>query len=397
MQIEKYKIYTAVDFLKDKDFLRWQLFNQEEEVAFWKKIIDEMPELESTIEEAIILYEKNILINEYKLTKLEFYDSLLSLNKKIVDKKKKSRRRFVLHISAVAAAIAVFIMTLTLVYNKEPQIAEIDEFTNFLSENDDFNSSEIKLKISEDKIIYLDNSESTIHYVENEIKADNQIIKEETSSINKLIVPYGKRSTVTFSDGTKAWVNAGSKLAYPVEFSDGKREIYVEGEIYIEVAEDKNSPFIIKTNQMAITVLGTKFNVMAHESDKINSVVLLSGSVSISQNSIDSNIILEPDQMYSTHGDSYSVDNVDASIYISWIEGVFQFESESLKNISKRLERYYGIKIECDIDITEMKCSGKLDLKDDLTKLMAELSRALPIEFSKNIEGNYNIKRKNND
>lgn len=397
MQIEKYKIYTAVDFLKDKDFLRWQLFNQEEEVAFWKKIIDEMPELESTIEEAIILYEKNILINEYKLTKLEFYDSLLSLNKKIVDKKKKSRRRFVLHISAVAAAIAVFIMTLTLVYNKEPQIAEIDEFTNFLSENDDFNSSEIKLKISEDKIIYLDNSESTIHYVENEIKADNQIIKEETSSINKLIVPYGKRSTVTFSDGTKAWVNAGSKLAYPVEFSDGKREIFVEGEIYIEVAEDKNSPFIIKTNQMAITVLGTKFNVMAHESDKINSVVLLSGSVSISQNSIDSNIILEPDQMYSTHGDSYSVDNVDASIYISWIEGVFQFESESLKNISKRLERYYGIKIECDIDITEMKCSGKLDMKDDLTKLMAELSRALPIEFSKNIEGNYNIKRKNND
>lgn len=394
MQIEKYKIYTAVDFLKDKDFLRWQLFKQEEEVAFWKKIIGEMPELERTINEAIILYERNILINEYKLTKLEFYDSLLSLNKKIVNKKKKSRRSFVLRISAVAAAIAVFIMTLTLVYNKEPKVAEIDDFTKFLSENDDFNSSKIKLKISEDKIVYLDNSESTIYYAENEIKADDQIIKEETYSINQLIVPYGKRSTVTFSDGTKAWVNAGSKLAYPVEFSDGKREIYVEGEIYIEVAEDKNTPFIIKTKQMAIRVLGTKFNVNAHESDKINSVVILSGSVSIFQNSIGNNIILEPNQMYSTLGDSYSVDNVDASIYISWIEGVFEFESESLKNISKRLERYYGIKIECDIDIAEMKCSGKLDLKDDLTKLMAELSRALPIEFSKNIEGNYNIKRK---
>lgn len=394
MQIEKYKIYTAVDFLKDKDFLRWQLFEQEEEVAFWKKIIDEMPELERTINEAIILYEKNILINEYKLTKLEFYDSLLSLNKKIVNKKKKSRRSFVLRISAVAAAIAVFIMTLTLVYNKEPKVSEIDDFTNFLSENDDFNSSEIKLKISEDKIVYLANSESTIYYAKNEIKADDHIIKEETYSINQLIVPYGKRSTVTFSDGTKAWVNAGSKLAYPVEFSDGKREIYVEGEIYIEVAEEKNTPFIIRTKQMAIRVLGTKFNVNAHESDKINSVVLLSGSVSISQNSFGNNIILEPNQMYSTLGDSYSVDNVDASIYISWIEGVFEFESESLKNISKRLERYYGIKIECDIDIAEMKCSGKLDLKDDLTKLMAELSRALPIEFSKNIEGNYNIKTK---
>lgn len=65
---------------------------------------------------------------------------------------------------------------------------------------------------------------------------------------NKLVVSYGKRARVTLCDGTKIWANAGTVLLYPTHFEDKKREIYVDGEIYIDVTPNPEKPFIIKTS-----------------------------------------------------------------------------------------------------------------------------------------------------
>ena len=67
-------------------------------------------------------------------------------------------------------------------------------------------------------------------------------------SYNQLFVPLGKNSSITFADGTKVWVNAGTRLVYPTTFVKNQREIYVEGEVYLEVAPDKNRPFIVRTD-----------------------------------------------------------------------------------------------------------------------------------------------------
>lgn len=394
MQIEKYKYYSAVDFLKDRDFLKWQLFNSEEDRLFWNSVVKEYPVLESTIKEAIVLYKDNIRLNDFRMSRSEISGSLASLQTQINKKKKRNSRRIVLSISAVAASIAIFIISLHFIFNKENHVQDIATFAQTLPDNNNLYSSDTKLILSENNTVTLNNTESSIEYEGDAIKADNNLIlKEESSLYNQLITPYGKRSSITFSDGTKAWVNAGSRLIYPTEFSKEKREIYVDGEIYIEVSEDKKRPFVIKTKQMDISVLGTKFNVSAYEDDKIKNVVLLSGSVSISSNTHnkDKEIILTPNQMYSDLENSYSVENVDASVYILWAQGLYQFESEELGNIITRLERYYGIKIECDAAIAELKCSGKLDLKDDLNKLLTELSRALPIKYRQNANGSYTI------
>lgn len=76
-----------------------------------------------------------------------------------------------------------------------------------------------------------------------------------------MVIPRGKRSVLTFSDGSKVWVNAGTRVIYPTEFEKDKREIYVDGEIYIEVARDEERPFYVRTKDMNVRVLGTKFNV----------------------------------------------------------------------------------------------------------------------------------------
>jgi len=395
MQADKYKNYTATDFLKDRDFIRWQLFNDVEEMLFWKEVVKEHPALRLPIENAIALYKDNVRFNDFSLSNPEVFECIISLQNQIRHaKKRRIQRRVVLSISAVAASMAI-ILFLPLFFNNN-DIPDISTFAQALpGNNDDLYSSDTKLIVSENNTVTLNNNESSIQYEEDGIKADdNLILKEEVAPYNQLITPYGKRSVITFSDGTKAWVNAGSRLVYPTEFSKEKREIYVDGEIYIEVSEDRKRPFIIKTSQMDIKVLGTKFNVLAHEADQINSVVLLSGLVSISSSIDNKDVILKPNQKYSDIEGFRTVENVDASIYILWTQGVYQFESEKLANIIIRLERYYGIRMDCDPTIAALKCSGKLDLKDDMHKLLEELSQALSIAYRQNSDGSYTINAK---
>lgn len=392
MQTGKYKNYHATDFLKDKDFIRWQLLGNEEDTLFWNDAIEEYPSLKLPIKEAIALYKDNIRFNDFSLSNPEISECIISLQNQIRHKKKRrTQKRIALSMSVIAASIAI-IISLPLLFNTTGNEPDISIFAQTLPDNNDLYSSDTRLIISENNTVFLNNEESSIHYEEGGIKADeNLILKEETAPYNQLITPYGKRSVITFSDGTKVWVNAGSKLTYPAEFNKGKREIYVDGEIYIEVSEDKERPFVIKTRQMEIEVLGTKFNVSAYETDKANSVVLLSGSVSVSSNSRSKNVILKPDQMYSDIDGSATVENVDASIYALWTQGLYQFESEKLANILTRLERYYGVQIECDTTTAELKCSGKLDMKEDMNKLLDELSQALPVAYRQNSNGSYTI------
>lgn len=392
MQADKYKNYGATDFLKDKDFLRWQLLNGEEDTLFWNDTVRKYPDIKSEIEEAITLYKDNIRFNDFSMSRPEISACVNSLQNQIRHKeKRRNSKRIVLGISSVAASVAI-VLSLHFLFNKNNHGQDISTFVRALPPDNDLYSSDTKLILSENNTVILNNTESSIEYEADALKADdNLILKEETSPYNQLITPYGKRSVITFSDGTKAWVNAGSRLVYPVEFNKGKREIYVDGEIYIEVFEDKERPFVVKTRMMDINVLGTKFNVSAYEADKTNSVVLLSGSVSISYDARNKDVILKPDQMYSALDGYHTVENVDARIHILWTQGLYQFESEEFANIVTRLERYYGIRIECDIAIAELKCSGKLDLKDDMNKLLEELSQALPITYRQNADGSYSI------
>ena len=88
-------------------------------------------------------------------------------------------------------------------------------------------------------------------------------------SMIQLLVPAGKRSMITFPDGTKIWINSGTQLIYPSRFSSSKREIFVNGEVYLEVTKDANRPFIVKTEALDVKVLGTSFNVKAYTGEEI--------------------------------------------------------------------------------------------------------------------------------
>ena len=113
----------------------------------------------------------------------------------------------------------------------------------------------------------------------------------------QLVTQKGSRSHIKLPDGTTVWLNAGSKLNYPRQFTGGKREVALEGEAFFDVAKDPDRPFTVRTKTFAIRVLGTEFNVAAYPDENKLETTLISGKVQVTMNEKpDQNIILAPNE-----------------------------------------------------------------------------------------------------
>jgi transmembrane sensor len=212
----------------------------------------------------------------------------------------------------------------------------------------------------------------------------------------EMIVPIGGKSQLILPDGTKIWLNAGSKLRYPSDFKSKEREVYLEGEGFFEVARDVKHPFLVRTSDITIKVLGTVFNVKSYPSEKTIQTTLISGSViiegKIGGNKIGPLATLEPNQMaiflrkdrkmtiggnqgkshvsepensYSPgkkQGDILVVDDINVETYTSWKNNSLIFENQPFENIAVELERRYGATIVfIDDSIKHYRFSGRFD------------------------------------
>jgi hypothetical protein len=207
-----------------------------------------------------------------------------------------------------------------------------------------------------------------------------------STKLNQLIVPYGKTSSVILSDGTKIWVNSGSRLIYPSVFAENKREIFVEGEIYLEVTKNEKHPFVVKTGDLEINVLGTSFNVSAYKGEKKQSIVLVTGSVSVKNNTKKEAVQIEPNEIYDYETDSreFHIEKIDIYDYICWKYGFFHFRSKELITVLEHLRKYYNVNIEYDRrEIANVLVSGKLDLKENITDVLNLVALTANIQFEK--------------
>lgn len=166
---------------------------------------------------------------------------------------------------------------------------------------------------------------------------------------NQLTVPYGKRFELKLSDGTIALLNAGSSLKYPVRFlNEGKREVFLVGEAFLDVAKDSKRPFMVNTSDnLDIQVLGTRFNVSNYPEDETTEVVLVEGSVGLQINEKSDVVILEPGFKGSFDRQQRNISTIPVitNVYTSWMKGELVFRRMSLENILKKLERHYNVTI----------------------------------------------------
>ncbi|MDR2774867.1 MAG: DUF4974 domain-containing protein, partial [Tannerella sp.] len=183
--------------------------------------------------------------------------------------------------------------------------------------------------------------------------------------------------SIILSDGTKIWLNSGSRLIYPSVFDGKTREIFVEGEIFLEVSVNREKPFVVKTSELVTEVLGTNFNINAYQDEKNHSVVLVTGSVAVKNKTGKTPAALKPNQIYDydTDGRQYSVREVDIYDYICWKYGFFHFTNEELPTVLERLHKYYNIDIVYERQhFAGTTVSGKLDLKDNIGNVLSSVA-----------------------
>ena len=383
-RMDKYLEYKSIDFLKDESFLKSRFLLSEEDVLFWDNFMTENPDKKTEIDFAdevlrSVKFNNETFSLDEKLSMLEEIYEKIKLQKQ---RKAHRRQQF-----AVAASISVIIsLSISFFFMKENRFFE--ETTQLVQETTSVEDEKnIQLILSgEDPLVFEENAD--ISYKQGGVVVVNSGNEKQTSvnvekdkdKYNKLIVPKGKRSSLVLEDGSKVWINSGTKLEFPVVFADNYRELIVDGEIYIEVAKDKNRPFYVKTNVLDLKVLGTRFNISAYKDDAAQSVVLVEGSVEVQPKDNQGKTVLKPDQMLTMSKGSLEVTKVNTYDYISWKDGLLQFRSESLSVILSKLSRFYNTTIECEPDIRNLRCSGKLVLFDNMSDVLETISNTIPLE-----------------
>ena len=160
--------------------------------------------------------------------------------------------------------------------------------------------------------------------------------------------PLGSKTKLYLPDGTLVWLNAGSRMTYSQGFGVDNRKVELEGEGYFEVKRNEKIPFFVKTKDLQLQVLGTKFNFRDYPEDHEVVVSLLEGKVGLNNLLRDEKeAVLSPDEraVLNKANGLLTVESVTASNASQWTDGYLFFDEELLPDIAKELERSYNVKI----------------------------------------------------
>jgi ferric-dicitrate binding protein FerR (iron transport regulator) len=256
-------------------------------------------------------------------------------------------------------------------------------------------STETRLMLADSRTIHLKGENSDVVYQNDLIRIDSSGVEKNVSpaqkdGLNTLVVPYGKRSRITLSDGTKIWLNSGSRLVYPSEFAEGKRAVYLDGQAYFAVAHDTDRPFYVQTDRMDIKVLGTEFDVSSYEDDNKVSAVLAKGSIELLTQkdsfwgSQRSKMVPGTRAVYDEISERAQIDKVNVYEYISWKDGYLIANHQTLNEVFKKLSRYYKYDFTIQDEEVGMETfSGSLDLHEDIDQMVIGLADATSLKYHK--------------
>lgn len=193
-------------------------------------------------------------------------------------------------------------------------------------------------------------------------------------------VPFGEQQTLRLADGSVVRLNAGSSLTYPEAFQDDLREVSLVGEAFFEIQPNKKAPFIVMSNGLETKVLGTSFNINAHDEEEIT-VTLVEGKVAVS--TPEDEDLLTPGQQitYDITTKGLTKTDVDTKKELAWLDGVLYFENTPLDEVMATLSRWYDTDITFSNEqLTQCNISGKFS-EDELVNVLEGLRFLVNIDY----------------
>ena len=216
---------------------------------------------------------------------------------------------------------------------------------------------------------------------------------------HEVTVPKGSKSFLVLADSTKVWLNAGARLRYPVNFQQSSRKVFLEGEAFFDVTENKDVPFFVSLSGMDIKVLGTRFNVKAYTDENNIEATLLEGAIEVvglPSDKQEGNLRLSPGQKLiltteqATRGSGAVPSKIknaeiinlsDPETETAWIKDKLIFHKERFDRVKVKLERWYGVTIDIqDADILDYRFTGTFD-EETFEQALQALQKAARFEY----------------
>lgn len=244
---------------------------------------------------------------------------------------------------------------------------------------DDQNS--VAVVESNGTLIATDNDHRLVYSGDDNDQPDKSNQSQQAVAYNTVTVPRGGELQITLSDGTRVWLNSLSEICFPVPFDSASREVSVSGECYFEVTHDPSRPFKVSSGRSTITVLGTSFNVKAYPDEECIVATLVEGRVNMEVSG--ESVELSPNMQarWSSVG-GLSVQTVSVGQYVSWINGVFEFEDMPLERITAQLSRWYNVQfVFADSECTMRRYTGGTKRNTSLNDFLHLIEQTTDVDF----------------
>ncbi|MEN6454198.1 MAG: FecR family protein [Prolixibacteraceae bacterium] len=222
-------------------------------------------------------------------------------------------------------------------------------------------------------------------------------------------VPYGSKSVVSLPDGSRVWINAGSKMTYSVDFNKKDRVVSLEGEAFFDIVTDQKMPFYVESSGIQVKATGTQFNVRAYQEEEFIETTLVEGEISVIKRAVDheKEIVLHPNQKLKIYkvrlpvepsgetnssperearkGKSLQIkkieleSDVSTAVYTSWKDKEWIIYKEKFSTLARKLEKRYDVQIFFNDDfIKDFSYTGTLQ-DENLREVLDMMSLTSPI------------------
>ena len=315
-----------------------------------------------------------------------------NLEKALVRLKKREHGRKRLFLSWVAAASVVVIagISVFLLLDRETDVVNLP-----VVEKIEPGKATVTLEMASGLKYRLDTLSSVVRNNRANVAFDNNggvlKVKEQDSTgqlrqevgRNVINVPYGGTYTVELCDGTKVYLNSGTKLEFPSRFDGNVRSVSLKGEAYFEVARNERKPFVVEVDEMKVKVLGTAFNVKSYVDEPGIYTTLVQGSVAILRDGQPEKKIKPGEQAYYNKSvGTLSVSPVDVDEFTAWKDGLFCFKDIDLEEILRIVSRWYDLEIfYMNQEAKSVVYSGKMPMYSSVEDVLRKFEISGDVRF----------------
>lgn len=256
----------------------------------------------------------------------------------------------------------------------------------------------VQLQLANGKMVNLSTDSGAIVLQQLQLINNNKTLSLATSTIDSskgnekltLAVPVGLDYKVKLPDGTDVWLNSATTMRFSVPFQGNIREVFIDGEAFINATKDAGRPFLVHTARSTVQVLGTAFNVNSYDNGAVK-VSLVEGSVKMKENGEE--VTLKPGQQAVTGGNGIRVQPFDEFEELSWRQGIFYFSNTTLADITRILPRWFGIPVIMDnTRIAGETFTGSLERNQPISVFLENLKSTTTVDYYFDKNGHLHFK-----